>query len=59
MILKTMNTNADIMFNGIMLEMFRPTSEVEVNELIIKSPNESCDLDPLRCLGDMGMIRKR
>ena len=30
-----------------MLEMFRPTSEVEVKEIIIKSPNKSCDLDPL------------
>ena len=39
--------DADIMFNGNMLEMFRPTSEVEVKEIIIKSPNKSCDLDPL------------
>jgi len=27
--------------------MFRPTSEVKVNEIIVKSPNKSCDLDPL------------
>ena len=39
--------NADIMFNGKILEMFRPTSEVEDKEIIIKSPNKSCDLDPL------------
>ena len=39
--------NEDIMFNGNVLEMFRPTSEVEVKEIIIKSPNKSCDLDPL------------
>jgi len=31
--------DADIMFNGNMLEMFRPTSEVEVKEIIIESPN--------------------
>jgi len=35
------------MFNGNILEIFRPTSEVEVNEIIINSPNTSCDLDPL------------
>jgi len=39
--------DADIIFNGNMLEMFRPTSEVEVKQKIIKSPNKSCDLDPL------------
>jgi len=39
--------DADIMLNGNMDEMFRPTSEVEVKEIIIKSPNESSDLDPL------------
>jgi len=35
------------MFNREMLEMFRPASEVEVKEIITKSPNKSCDLDPL------------
>jgi len=30
-----------------MLEMFRPTTDVEVKEIIIKSPNKSCDLDPM------------
>ena len=39
--------DADIIFNGNMLEMFRPVSEVEVKEIIIKAPNKSCDLDPL------------
>jgi len=39
--------DADIMFNGNMLKLFRHTSEVEVKEIIIKSPNKSCDLDPL------------
>jgi len=39
--------DADIMFNGNMLEMFRPTSEVDVKEIIIKSLNKSRDLDPL------------
>ena len=39
--------DADIMFNGNMLEMFRPTSEVEVKEITLKSPNKLCDLDPL------------
>jgi len=39
--------NEDIMFIGYVFEMFRPTSEVEVKEIIIKSPNKSCDLDPL------------
>jgi len=29
------------------LEMLRPTSKVEAKEIIIKSPNKSCDLDPL------------
>ena len=38
--------NEDIMFIGYVFEMFRPTSEVEVKEIIIKSPNKSCDLDP-------------
>ena len=37
----------DIMFNGNTIEMFRPTSEVQVNEIIIKSPNKARDLDPL------------
>ena len=32
---------------GKMLEMFRPASAVEAKEIITKSPNESCDLDPL------------
>ena len=35
------------MFNGKMLEMFRPATEVEVKEIITKSPNKSHDLDPL------------
>jgi len=39
--------DADIIFNGNLLEMFRPTSEVEVKEIIIKSPNKSRGLDPL------------
>ena len=39
--------DAYIMFNGNMLEMFRPTTDVEVKEIIIKSPNKSCDSDPL------------
>jgi len=39
--------DADIMFNGNILEMFRPTSEVEVKEVIIKFPKKSYDLDPL------------
>jgi len=39
--------DVDILFNGNMLEMFGPTSEVEVKEIIIKSPNKSSDLDPL------------
>ena len=42
-----MSMDADIMFNGNMFEMFRPTSEVEVKEIIIKSPIKSCDLGPL------------
>ena len=36
-----------IMFIGKMLVVFRPTSEVEIRKIIIKSPNKSCDLDPL------------
>ena len=40
-----MSIEADIMFNGIMHGMFRPTSEVETKEIIIKSPNKSRDLD--------------
>jgi len=39
--------DANIMFNGNMLEMFRSTSKVEVKEIIIKSPNKSCDWDPM------------
>ena len=39
--------NADIMLNGKMFEMFRPTSEVNVKEIITKPPNKSCDLDPV------------
>jgi len=39
--------DADIMFNGNMLKMFRSTSEVKVKEIIIKSLNKSYDLDPL------------
>jgi len=39
--------DADIMFNGNMLKMFQPTSEVEVKEIIIESPNKLCHLDPL------------
>jgi len=39
--------DADIMFSETMLEMFRPTSDVEVKEIIIKSPNKSCSLDQL------------
>ena len=45
----TPNTTGDIsmdanfMFNEIMLEMFRPTSEAEVKEIIMKSSNKSCD----------------
>ena len=39
--------NAVVMFNGKMVELLRPTSEVEVKEIIIKSPNKSCDLNPL------------
>ena len=31
--------NIDIMFNESMLELFRTTSEVEVKEIIIESPN--------------------
>ena len=39
--------DTDIMFKGNMLEMFRPTSEVEVKEIIIKATNKSCYLDAL------------
>ena len=39
--------DADIMFNGNILKMFRPNSEIQVKELIIKSSNKSCDLDPM------------
>jgi len=39
--------DADIMFNGNMLELFRPISVFEVKEITIKYPNKSCDLDPL------------
>jgi len=35
------------MCNVNILEMLRPTSEVEVKEIIIESPNKSCDLVPL------------
>jgi len=38
---------ADIMFNGDMIEMFRPTFEAEVKENIIESPNKSPNLDSL------------
>ena len=38
---------ADIIFNGNMLEMFQPASEIEVKEITFKSPNNSCDLDKL------------
>jgi len=44
---RNISMDANIMFNGNMLEIFRPTSEVEVKEIIVKSPNKSCDLDPL------------
>ena len=37
----------DIMFNGKMPELFRSASEVEIKEIITKSLNKSCDLDPL------------
>jgi len=36
--------DADIMFNGKMIKIFRPTSEVEVKEIITKSSNKSFDL---------------
>jgi len=39
--------DADIKLNTKMLEMFQPVSEVEVKEIITKSPNKPCDLDPL------------
>jgi len=38
-----MSIDADITFNGNMLNMFQLTSEVEVKEIIIKSPNKSHD----------------
>ena len=47
------------MFNGKKLEMFRPASAVEIKEIIVKSPNKSCDLDPLptwrlkKCVGQL------
>jgi len=40
-------TDVNVMFDGNMLEIFQLTSEVEVKEIIIKSPNKWCDLDPL------------
>jgi len=43
----TISIDADIMFNGDILEKFRPTSEAKAKEIIIKSPNKSRDLDPL------------
>ena len=46
-ITSNISIGAGIMFNENMLEMFRPASEVEVKEIIEKSPNNSCDLDPL------------
>jgi len=42
-----MSMDADIKFNGKMLEMFQPVSEVEVKEIITMSPNKPCDLDSL------------
>jgi len=42
------STDADIIFIGNMFELFRPTSEVQVKEIIIKSPQKSCELDPMR-----------
>ena len=39
--------DADIMFNVNIREMFRPTSEVEVKDIIIKSHNKSYNLDSL------------
>ena len=33
------------MFNGKMLQTFLPASEVDIKEIITKSPNNSCDLD--------------
>jgi len=39
--------DADIMFNGNVLEMFQLASEVEVKEIITMFLNKSCDLDPL------------
>ena len=42
--------DAEIMFIGNMLEIFRPTSEVEVKGIIFKSLNKSFDLNPLPTL---------
>ena len=39
--------DADIMFNGNMVKMFRRTFEVEVKEIIIKTQYKSCDLGPV------------
>ena len=39
--------NADIIFIGKILEIFRPTSEVEVKQIIAESPNKSFELDSL------------
>jgi len=39
--------NADIMFNEKILQMFRPASQVEVKDIIIKSWKRSCAFDPL------------
>ena len=35
------------MFNRQMFKINRPTSKAEVKEIISKSPNKSCYLDPL------------
>ena len=37
--------DADIMFNGNMLEMYRSAYEVQVREIISRPLNKSCDLD--------------
>ena len=39
--------DTDIMLNGKMLEIFRPTSDFEVKEIITKSSSKSCHWDPL------------
>ena len=39
--------NADIIFIGKILEIFRPTSEVEVKQIIAESPIKSFELDSL------------